>query len=360
MDGYEGTHGWTSGKVGLGPGKKHRCNPRQLELLRECSRNKDSTKWNKWRQDNPREEIWLEGANLRDAYLEGADLFFAHMEGADLHGTHLARVNLSGAHLEGARLVSANLGGAKLGLAHLEGANLGLARLEGATLAGAYLERADFIASLVDGPAPSWRLSVDRKTDFRGVGLESCRIDEETKYLLECNRRRMSCQDLSKKHPQLARPIKAFFWISDYGNSTRRIVGTFFVVALCFALIYYVWGAVDYHLLGMTNRPGVVAHLFVDPQGPVAWWWVPLRSLYLSIVTLTTLGFGDTLAKGQAISGDLLLMLQALLGYVFLGALVVRFAVLFKSGAIPRKFKKERQEPQKWAASKVSQRLEAG
>ena len=64
---------------------------------------------------------------------------------------------------------------------------------------------------------------------------------------------------------------------------------------------------------------------------------VYFRSIYFSIVTMTTLGFGDMYASDQYWgwrwwTGHLLLMLQVLLGYVLLGALVTRFTVLFTSG----------------------------
>jgi hypothetical protein len=44
------------------------------------------------------------------------------------------------------------------------------------------------------------------------------------------------------------------------------------------------------------------------------------------------LGFGDMYAKGQSIFGYLFLVVQVILGYVHLGALVTRSAVLFMAG----------------------------
>jgi len=78
--------------------------------------------------------------------------------------------------------------------------------------------------------------------------------------------------------------------------------------------------------------------LFVleDSQQAVSGWLVPLRSVYFSIVTMTTLGFGDMYASAHSlfrgIAGHILLALQVTLGYVLLGALVTRFAVLFTAG----------------------------
>jgi hypothetical protein len=61
-------------------------------------------------------------------------------------------------------------------------------------------------------------------------------------------------------------------------------------------------------------------------------WLLPFRSFYFSIVTMTTLGFGDMHANCQSFWGHLLIGIQVLLGYVLLGALVTRFAVLFTAG----------------------------
>ena len=44
---------------------------------------------------------------------------------------------------------------------------------------------------------------------------------------------------------------------------------------------------------------------------------------------MTTLGFGDIAANPGSWQGQVALMVQVILGYVLLGALVTRFAVLF-------------------------------
>ncbi len=317
------------------PQKEPRCDSKQLELLLECSKERDMTKWNNWRYENlDYDEIWLEGADLYSTNLKGVDLAFAYLKEA----------NLAWANLKGARLYQAHLEGARLTRSHLEGGNLNLAHLEGAQLVDTHLEGADCRRSIVDGLTLCWGCSVDRKTDFRGVGLANCRMDEKTKYLLQYNRRRMNCEDWYKQHPWLAPFAKAFFSFSDYGNSTWRIIQTFLIMATFFAIVYYIWAAVDYYLLGLTDHPGIVTNLFVSQHGPVDFSVVLLRSIYFSIVTMTTLGFGDMYANANnytlaAVCGHLLLMLQVILGYVLLSALVTRFGVLFTSGLIPGQFK---------------------
>ena len=371
----------------------------QYDMLMRCSKSKDITEWNKWRKKNPEEKVLLReadlgGASLTEANLEGAELSKINLEGAGLVGANLQGARLTGANLEGVDLVRANLEGAYLSRSNLQGArlfganlqgiylvganlegiyltganlkgadlaranlqvahlsetNLQGARLFGANLEGSYLSRAnlegadfsranlkgaDFSVAIVSGGTLFWECTVDRKTKFEGVGLENTRICPRLKQLLECNIRRMNWEEWYKKHPKLTWLVKLFWSISDYGLSAGRTVAIFFMAAFLFAIIYYLWG--------LLAPPGIVENLFIDcNQVKVQWWLVPLRTLYFSIVTQTTLGFGDMYARAQSVSGHILLSLQVLLGYVLLGALVTRFAVLFTAGGPAGEFSGE-------------------
>jgi len=55
---------------------------------------------------------------------------------------------------------------------------------------------------------------------------------------------------------------------------------------------------------------------------------------------MTTLGFGDMYANKGSIAGHVILAVQVILGYVLLGALVTRFAVLFTAGGPAGRFSK--------------------
>ena len=68
------------------------------------------------------------------------------------------------------------------------------------------------------------------------------------------------------------------------------------------------------------------------------------QALYFSVVTMTTLGFGDIAANPDSWIGQTLLMLQVILGYVLLGALVTGFAVLFTAGGPAGKFADEKED----------------
>ena len=151
----------------------------------------------------------------------------------------------------------------------------------------------------------------------------------------------MNWEEWYKDHIWLKWLVKPFWWISDYGISTTRIIFTFFGLAVFFAIIYYAFGLIHY--------PGIVSSLFVieGTQETISPWLVPFRAVYFSIVTMTTLGFGDMYANSQSIFGHILLTIQVILGYVLLGALVTRFAVLFTAGGPAGKFEDEKKENKK-------------
>lgn len=338
----------------------------QCDMLNRCSGKGDTTEWNDWRNGNPRVEINLERAQFSGINLQGADLRRANLQGANLHkanlkGAELGQANLQGAvlgkadlqdvrltgadlqgvnlfeadlqgadlwraNLQGADLIYSNLQGAHLRLANLQGANLRRAKLQGTDLSWADLKGTDFNMAAVDGETIIDTRKTDKKTDFTGVGLDNARVEPGVKQLLKYNIRRLGWMKWYKKHP-FGRWLVQMFWeISDYGRSTGRIIACFFALAVVFAGVYYVWGLIDH--------PGIVDSLFEDQQGPIHPGYVGLRALYFSVVTMTTLGFGDMHAIARGVWGHVLLMMQVLLGYVLLAALVTRFAVLF-TGAGP-------------------------
>lgn len=287
------------------PEPEREYNREQYDLLKTCSDIKDMTEWNKWRKKNPDKRVQLQFTPLEEFWL---------ME------------------------------------ANLQGAELGWANLQGATLVRANLQGANFEQAIVDGSTLIWNCKVDRKTNLPSVGLDNVLIQPATKQLLEYNIRRMGWEKWYPKQKRWVGWVTRKFWeMSDYGISTQKVIKTFFKLAIVFAVIYYVLGAIDYYLIGVKDYPGPVADLFVDEGGPIHCLHVPLRSVYFSVVTMTTLGFGDMHANPHNFwwgwFGYLLLMVQVILGYVLLGALVTRFAVLFTAGGPAGKFAKEYKKP---------------
>jgi len=385
----------------------------QYEMLKRCSDKKDMTEWNEWREKMTGENVRLEGADLRAAFLRGANLKEAFLNGADLKRAQMPEADFSGSKLEGAKLQDANLKGADLSEAkvcganfyhahmegvdltgadlrgakllrvhiqhgsiyecHLEGADLWRAHLEGVFLSRSCLKGANFTEVIVSGATLIDNCRVDRATDFSGVGLHQARIDPGTRQLLEYNARRKHWEVWYQGRVFFQWPVKWFWALSDYGLSTLRVMKWFLIFAIFFAVVYYLWGAVDYHGFRIEDRPGIVSSLFVleETGETVSGGQAPFRAIYFSIVTMTTLGFGDMYANVatnaddiytnvRCVCGHLLLTIQVIMGYVLLGALVTRFAVLFTAGGPSGKFEPMDEQTKKMLDQIKAKSEEAG
>ena len=320
----------------------------QYRLLRACSGVGDMAGWNRMRRLDSDAPVRLSGADLAECGLDGADLSGALLAGADLAGATLRGADLSAARLTGADLAEACLDGANLSDAHLGGAALWRARLAGARLAraclddallrgahlveadlagtdarrcdlsgadlsGADLRGADLSFAVVDGATVITGCTVDRRTDLTGVALGAARIGPVLRPLLDYVVRRRGWARRCRRGPWPLRVCRSllfrpFWWLSDYGFSTRRIVASFCMLAVIFAGVHCVWPE------WVTVEGGGVSFL---------------HALYLSVVTMTMFGFGQVHAVPTGTPGLVLLTAQVVVGYVLLAALVARLVIVF-------------------------------
>ncbi len=258
--------------------------------------------------------VKLTNANLRDANLIKTEFIDANLTAADLTGSKLIDSDLRFANLCDAKLIGADLRSANLMNASLINANL-----SGIKLIGAKFQGAKFKFCTVDGSTIISNCEIDRHTDFRGVDLDGIRIDLGIKELMKYNTRRMNWEDWYKKQNITIEWFVKLFWsISDYGRSTGKLLATFFISSFFFAMLYSCY-------------PNIINGL---KQEELQF----LRAFYFSIVTMTTLGFGDMYAAPGSFWGYILLMLQVLLGYVLLGALITRLSILFTAEGPSGKF----------------------
>jgi len=84
-----------------------------------------------------------------------------------------------------------------------------------------------------------------------------------------------------------------------------------------------------------------------------------MHALYFSVVTMTTLGFGDIAANPDSWVGQVLLMVQVIFGYVLLGALVTRLAILFTTGGPAGQFTSMNKETKQLLAKLKKDKEEA-
>lgn len=294
--------------------QKHQQNPKDKKRLLDAVASGNIKLWNDWRQQNSEKTIYLDGIDLSNQTLHGIDLTNTSLRGANLFRTDLSKANLIGSSLKGAYLSASDLSGALL-----EDIDLRSIRARGVA---------------VDGQTLFFNCKVDNQTDLTGVGLANARIDPTLRSRLEYNIRKIGWNTWYSEGSIFDKVWKRIivqpFWImSDYGFSTSRLIKSFFLLAFIFALIYYIAGIIFY--------PGIIENLFVVDGEPLDVRIVPLRAIYFSIVTMTTLGFGDIYTTSSSVLGHILLIMQVLTGYLLLGALITRLAIMFTEGGPSKK-----------------------
>ena len=225
-------------------------------------------------------------ADLNDAYLIEADLSYANLSRVDLREGHCFGINLTGT-----RMFKANL----------ENANLKEARIEGADLLGANLNNTD-LERVHWGPKSLIRNDVDaQKLDADGdqVGarakfLESEEIYRSIRKAYEAAGTTDIAGDFFHREMVAKRkqmPLCSFprFWsklvdlLCGYGEIPYRVIGSSF--------LYILFNSLVFCLLGMQYNGEVYAFdldlAFLDNLTVFGY------GLYYSVVTFTTLGYGD-------------------------------------------------------------------
>ncbi len=281
----------------------------------------------------------LTGADLRGRDLSGADLSDATLVGADLSGAILYQARLSGAELVGANLTGANLvevhaQRAGLGRATLTGANLTSALLQGATLSGADLSGSDLRAAQLDGAR---LLRVDlREADLGRASLQGVEFSD-------CNVSGASFRHTDLRDARIRSPIgyDTADWVgADFRNADlcgaylmrrfahdQNFLEEFRSQSPAHALAYLVWKATSD--CGRSTTRWTLWTLAIASIFGALYTALPidyganetaLSPLYFSVVTFTTLGFGDVLPTSPV--SQLTVMIEVFLGYFMLGGLL--------------------------------------
>ncbi len=294
---------------------------------------------NEWRKNNKNQTLDLQKADFtKHPDIHRSSLVRAQLSPANLTGAVLSGLNLSHAQLDGCNLTSAKLVGTKLHDSNLKGANCSSADLteikasradfRGATLNGVNLDRARCRFCIVDEATLIAPHSGDKTADFTGTPLSSARVSPLAMTRMGHTVRRLSWGAYYRTvRWYIEWPVRAFWWISDYGRSAGRVATCFVIVNLICMFLYMC--DVD------NSDDSIVSGLkyFEDECGQktaVADHIVWLRAFYLSVATMTTLGFGDLSASPESFWGHALLVFQVILGYVLLAAIVTRMSVLFQ------------------------------
>ena len=238
----------------------------------------------------------LTGARCVGSDFSGSDLTEAQLREviaplANLSNLKAVDLDLSKADLQGANLSNSNLSETRFRAAHLERADLNHAILSDADLRGADLRAANLDNAMVDG------VRYDRAARFKGVRVHSS-------YGSSRFRRFAMDQDFIEEFKESNR-FKYWLWLAltDCGRSISRVVIWSAVITILFSGVYFLLGA---DAFSVANQAGLG--------------WSPYTTLYYSVVTFTTLGFGDITPNSPLAAT--LVMVEVIVGYVMLGTLI--------------------------------------
>lgn len=295
----------------------------------------------------------LLGADLSELDLSGCDLRGQDLSEADLRGTRLAHAQLQEAVLyrakmDGAELIGAQLQGADLSEVSAPRAGFGHAQMQGARLNGGHFERASFGSTDLRGAelgAATFHHARLREADLREV--EGIRASFQHADLSEAKVHGANFREVDLREARLThiRGYAEACWLladtrhADWrGSSLMRrhmmdedYLWEFRTSSPANATAFAIWKATSdcgrsaarwglWTAFIAVSFAGIYEGLAIDYGAHEA----PLSSLYFSIVTLTTLGFGDVLpADGWAQAA---VLAEVVLGYVMLGGLLSIFA----------------------------------
>ena len=249
----------------------------------------------------------LSGANLKKADLSGANLKKADLFDANLQKAVLSHANLQEAVLFNANLQEARLWDANLQEAHLFNANLQEADLWGADLRGADLRSANLSNANVTG------VEYDRAMTCQGARVDSCYGNALFKREVEDLDWLEAFLESRKTKPQ--KRWAAMWWISsDYGRNPWKWVKWSLGIAVFFGLIFQFCNLLS---ANFTDPAWWLPVVDFSPGGRSFGWFTPY---YYSIVTFTTLGFGDVTPRNTF--AEIVVTLEVIIGYVMLGGLI--------------------------------------
>jgi len=299
-----------------------------------------------------------------------ADLTKADLRGASLQSAEFNNARLDGVNLEGATLIAASMRGASLrqawirGVLHgwdmdlrdaglfdvnLEGSNIWNSDLRGASLRGANLTRTDLRYSDIRNADLS--LAKMNEADLREIKQTLYTVSTMFRDALRSRDGRIQITrwdgadgiDRARMTPAARRyvkwisrvedyrahnPANAFMlrWLLFYGKSYILFFIQIAILAFIFGFAYADYTCPQWlpepiagFLSVIDPKVGEVYELSLD--GYASDGFVPY---YYSIVTMTTLGFGDVVPLN--LPGRLFVVVEVILGYIYLGVLISVFA----------------------------------
>ncbi|MDH5542582.1 MAG: pentapeptide repeat-containing protein [Nitrospinota bacterium] len=272
----------------------------------------------------------LEDAHKSGKRLEGFNLHNASLDGVNLTYANLTDVNFRRASLRGAHLFGSDLTGANLFKANLDNANFKQTVLIDAELLGTKFGNASF-ENVYWGPGYKVKneLEADNASDEGDLDKASEKYYEAMEIYRNV-KNNLQSRGLShyagkffyREMIMQRRLMPAWsperFWSifmdfsTGYGEKPYRIITLSTITITIFALIF--------GFLGLTHFSGVSTDSFSLSLSVADNLLILYNSFYYSVVTFTTLGYGDYSPEGV---GKILSALEAYMGYFLLALFVI-------------------------------------
>jgi len=298
--------------------------------------------WNEWRKDEPSIKPDLSNADLSRKELDGIDLSGANLTNtkfrnstirksdfsnsiikkANFYGSIASEADFTFTKAEYSRFMSADL--KKTNFSH---SDLKYSKFEGAILTDAKFKKTELKGVDLTGTDDSfsnWKMSFWGKPIFQDYFFD---IPIESVLGLTPRTRRMFADaqylNFMFDRGRGLRKIWLYIWgiTCGYGQNMKRWLFTSILLIFIFTLVnmntkVYVSNFSAPDTTSCYDRGSSLSGKILNPSFE--------RSLYFSIVTFTTLGYGDM--TPITFSGRMLLCVEVFVGYMMLGGLISIFA----------------------------------
>ena len=256
------------------------------------------------------ENVSISKANLKDAFLSGtnlkkAQLFDVNLKNAELWDSNFQEAILWGINFSGARLLGVNFKDADFDeKTYLHNVEFLDCKFDNSTLKNAYLNLDRIIIQEKENNYSQARsIYLSLKNYFKKEGM----YDISGEYYFREKLMENKCNLEDKKYFEWI--FSSFFnLIAGYGERCLRVIIGWFVIIFGYAFIYY-------YFSGIYNG---MAYKITSYNAKF------LEAIYFSIVTFTTLGFGDLAPKPGLF--QLIASSEALLGAIFMALFIFVFA----------------------------------